>query len=84
MSEADVVVRLSVETARLTAALNAFSRMIGYEVLPVLQRLNVVLKAWYQTRPGMPYTGPSLWEPEQMIGDSGAEKCHKMMGVTLH
>jgi len=67
MSEADVIFRLSVQTARFTAAMGMFSRMIGYEVLPAMQKMNALLKTWHQTWPGMPYTVPSIWDPKQMI-----------------
>jgi hypothetical protein len=74
VSEADTVVRLSIETARFTAALAAFSRTIGYEVLPAMQKLNAALEAWHRTWPGMLYTGPSPWNPEQMIGARGPRR----------
>ncbi len=58
------------ETAWLAEAFQRLSQ-IGVALVPTMQRfaaaLDGVCRAWLREYPGMPYTGPSLWEPEQML-----------------
>jgi hypothetical protein len=41
---------------------------IGERLLPVMRKVAAMLEAFYRALPGMPYTGPSRWRPEQMAG----------------
>jgi hypothetical protein len=69
VSEAEMTVRLSAEIAEWSAGMERLSRIIGELVTPAVMKLGAALAEMYRTWPGMPYTGPSLWGPEQMIGD---------------
>jgi hypothetical protein len=44
---------------------------IGLRLLPIIEDTVRAMREWYESLPGMPYTAPSLWDADQMIGDRG-------------
>jgi len=57
----------------LEEKLSAAQIAIAERLMEPLEEVAALLRAWWNSQPGMPYTAPSLWDASQMAADRGAE-----------